>query len=729
MNIHRRQLLLVLALTVFSPGHLEAQEKNRSFARPEHPTSIWFSSGDALFEYHWMPMASPATVDAAYDIIQKRFNVDRMLWRDSNVQWIERWNKTWPYSYLGEANKDWIRFCTEFKVAEHAEQAARQRGMQFWGIWTLYDYGGKASTRAGEGQGPWETFDPWLHAHPQFCVYDRAGITYNTSVIEYGYPEVRKEYARRVDEMFNGPWKPYDGLFMYTYIEHSSVRYTDEYIYTGIACEEYKKRYGVDPRTEPFDLKKYYEIRGDYITEYFRTLRPIFKKHGKKLAVALNAKNLEWPQEWIAGRADVLQQGLIRMDWQTWVREGLVDELNIWGGVDEATTLERVKEVLAETKGKDVKVTVLRNSEFPQSMQHLYSEGVRRVTFADDQNEDGYREDCPASEVSSDDPLAILSVLRQAREGKIPLQSSQLGSLLKHSNPLVRRQAARAIGLLRAQKLIPALEEAVKTEAEVMVVAMMIDAFAEINGPKTMAAIEIAFKRHPVWPVRRATILALGKMGKARRPDILKAFGSDDAYFRAVLLESIYDTEQPDKSAFYQGVPEFSEMLRRGSADPDPGVRLRAAYSLSVYPNMDTAELLLKLLDDSVDEVQSRAARSINSMLQNAIYISAPMRGKLFEKLMTRYLEFGQDSKRTDAEWGFRPFGEAIRAGFGIEGKNALIDILNGSNIDLAKLTWQVLFLHEDYRWPPVAREKMEAQYQYYPNHPAHRECPHVAVE
>jgi len=729
MKIQYRQILLVLAIISFFPGVLEAQEQDRSFSRPDYPTSMWYSSGDALFEYQWMPMASQATVNAAFDVIQKRYNVDRLLWRDSNAQWIERWNKTWPYSYLGEANKDWIRFCTEFKVAQHAEQAARQRGMQFWGIWTLYDYGGKASTRAGEGQGPWETFDPWLHAHPQFCVYDRAGITYNTSVIEYGYPEVREEYARRVDEMFKGSWKPYDGLFVYTYIEHSSVRYTDEYIYTGIACDEYKKRYGVDPRTEPFDLKKYYEIRGDYITEYFRTLRPIFKKHGKKLAIALNAKNLEWPQEWIAGKSDVLQQGLIRMDWHTWVREGLVDELHIWGGADDATTIEKVQQVLAATKGTGINVTVLRNSEFPESMQGMYAEGVRRVTYADERNEDGYGENCPASDVDSADPLAVLSVLRQAREGEVKLRSSQLAALLKHNNPFVRRQAARAIGLLRAQELIPALEDAVKTDDEAMVVAMLIDAFAEINGPNTLAAIEVAFKRHPIWPVRRATIIAIGKMGKARRPDILKAFASDNAYLRAVLLESIYDTEQPDKCAFYQGVPEFYEMLRRGSRDPDASVRLRAAYSLSVYPNIETAELLLKLLDDPVDEVQSRAARSVNCMLQNAIYISAQMRSRLFEKLMTRYLEFGHDSKRSDSEWGFRPFGEAIRSGFGIEGKNALIDILNGSNIELAKLTWQVLFLHEDYRWPPVAREKMEANYQFYPKHPAHRECPHVTVE
>ena len=72
--------------------------------------------------------------------------------------------------------------------------------------------------------------------------------------------------------------------------------YTDEFIYSDIACDQYKKMYGVDPRKEPFDLEKYYAIRGEYITQYLRELRPLFKKYGKKLALVLNADNLDLPQ-------------------------------------------------------------------------------------------------------------------------------------------------------------------------------------------------------------------------------------------------------------------------------------------------------------------------------------------------------------------------------------------------------------------------------------------------
>ena len=50
--------------------------------------------------------------------------------------------------------------------------------------------------------------------------------------------------------------------------------------------------------------------------------------------------------------------------------------------------------------------------------------------------------------------------------------------------------------------------------------------------------------------------------------------------------------------------------------------------------------------------------------------------------------------------------------------------ILNSKNTELAKLTWQVLFLPEDDRWHPVSREEMESRYRYYPGRPDHQKCP-----
>jgi hypothetical protein len=81
-----------------------------------------------------------------------------------------------------------------------------------------------------------------------------------TGIIEYGSPEVRKEYVRRIEEMFKSDWARYEGMFMYSFIENTEAHYTDEYIYSDYAMQDFKKRYGVDVRTQKFDLDKYYAI-------------------------------------------------------------------------------------------------------------------------------------------------------------------------------------------------------------------------------------------------------------------------------------------------------------------------------------------------------------------------------------------------------------------------------------------------------------------------------------
>ncbi|MFA6567913.1 MAG: hypothetical protein WCS96_06845, partial [Victivallales bacterium] len=43
------------------------------------------------------------------------------------------------------------------------------------------------------------------------------------------------------------------------------------------------------------------------------------------------------------------------------------------------------------------------------------------------------------------------------------------------------------------------------------------------------------------------------------------------------------------------------------------------------------------------------------------------------------------------------------------------LDILNGKNVELARLTWKVFFLPSDDKWHPITREDMEKRYRFYP--------------
>jgi len=692
------------------------------WTRPQYPTSIYYSTGDAIVFYDWIPMNTKATINAALDIFAKRYNCDRLLWRDTYVEWVARYDRIRKDApWLGEFVKGGIRISRENKTTEYAAQAAKAKGMQFWGIFALYDYCGKAESGADAGNGAFWSESPLLISHPEYCLWDRAHTTWMTGIIEYGYPDVRKEYVHRMEEMFKGPWKDYEGIFMYSFIENSECHYPDEYIYSDIACNEYKKRYGVDPRTEPFDLDKYYAIRGEYITEYLRDLRPLFKKYKKKLAISLNADNMEWPQRWIGGQQDSLfvQQGRIKWDWRTWVKEGLVDELNVWGGASLDKKFTNVRELLDATKGTGVKITGLFQRDIPEAQQPFYMEGLRRVVCATPSDEDGYAEKRPVSDIDSHDTDAVLSVLTQARKKEVDVPVEQIAALLlKHPNPMVRRQAAKTIGAMKLQDGVAALENAAIKESEPSVKAMVFDALGKVNGHNSVAAIAKGFGKVNTFPVRMALYKALAAMGPDRYADVAKAYDTKDDLFRTVLLQSF---------ARKDGVSQYFPVIKRAILDDSQEqARWWAAKALTGYRSQETLELLYKAMDDKLYMVQNRAVQSIGVMLSHA---SPEMKQRIFDKLIAKYQEFGAGCKRTDCEWGWRPIGGAIRDGFEVQGKTALLDILNGNNTELAQLTWRVFFQPNDDRWHPIAKDDMEKRYRFYPGGADHGKCSLADVE
>jgi hypothetical protein len=83
----------------------------------------------------------------------------------------------------------------------------------------------------------------------------------------------------------------YDGLFLYTYFENFTTRFEHEFGFNAPIVAEYRRRYGVDIRTEPFDRRLWGELRGAYVTEFLRQLHGSLESQGKRLTVALSARN------------------------------------------------------------------------------------------------------------------------------------------------------------------------------------------------------------------------------------------------------------------------------------------------------------------------------------------------------------------------------------------------------------------------------------------------------
>lgn len=168
------------------------------------------------------------------------------------------------------------------------------------------------------------------------------------------------------------------------------------------------------------------------------------------------------------------------------------------------------------------------------------------------------------------------------------------------------------------------------------------------------------------------------------------------------------DKKQPSDP----GESFFDLLVRAAKSDPVDNIRWLATASLERYQTEDSCRVLYGILSDKSQANQTRAASSMTSMLPK---VSPELRAKAQDKLLKIFNQYGKHSKRTDAEWGWKPVGNAIAAGCGKSGRNEMIKILNGPNKGLAVLAWQVLFTKDDFNWDPRSPEQVEKDYTHYP--------------
>lgn len=137
----------------------------------------------------------------------------------------------------------------------------------------------------------------------------------------FAYPEVRDYFVKIIEELSQ---YPIGGVAL---IARTHVRSAqgDDYGFNPPIVEEYKKRYGVDIRTQDFDRAKWLAIRGDYYTQMLQRMSQVLHKKGQKL-IAMFEPPLDSGA--YQGRGDNLvgqDQGPFDWQWKKWVNEGIVD--------------------------------------------------------------------------------------------------------------------------------------------------------------------------------------------------------------------------------------------------------------------------------------------------------------------------------------------------------------------------------------------------------------------
>lgn len=196
-----------------------------------------------------------------------------------------------------------------------ALKSCRDLGLSLYGYLCIFDEGSPTSVLYGDNSPfPWQSH--FTVKHPEFLVCDRGGKNRHFGVMEYWYPEVRKYKIGLISDFLD----QYDfhGIYICTRSHSRPADHADQYGFNGPVEDEYKRRFGLDIRTQPFDIQRWRDLRGEGLTLFFRELREVLDRRGKRLALGIPRTDIVGPP-----------YGNMTLHWRTWLRERLVDEIVI----------------------------------------------------------------------------------------------------------------------------------------------------------------------------------------------------------------------------------------------------------------------------------------------------------------------------------------------------------------------------------------------------------------
>lgn len=208
-----------------------------------------------------------------------------------------------------------------------AVDEARKCGLRIYGYITLFDeyYPGLESDFA--------------LANPQFTWKHRLRNHHLPGLLSYAYPEVREHRLAELRELLD---YGFDGVYLDTARSHTAIAPViampltggDPYLEYGFndpEVAEFKRRYGVDPRLKDpadaplvtFDREAWNKLRGEYLTQFLREARVATDSAMADLIVGFYSDGPCYLSP--AGRRGRIPMGMFHHDYETWVKENLVD--------------------------------------------------------------------------------------------------------------------------------------------------------------------------------------------------------------------------------------------------------------------------------------------------------------------------------------------------------------------------------------------------------------------
>lgn len=132
----------------------------------------------------------------------------------------------------------------------------------------------------------------------------------------FGYPEVRAFWMEQVEKCLAAG---VDGID-FRIVNHNRTFDWDAFGFNAPIVEAFRERHGVDILHEPFDRAAWRRLRGAFYTDFLRTASKRLREAGKAVHAHVS-KRMSPPNGYTEMN--------IHFDWETWIREGLLDEVTL----------------------------------------------------------------------------------------------------------------------------------------------------------------------------------------------------------------------------------------------------------------------------------------------------------------------------------------------------------------------------------------------------------------
>lgn len=680
-------------------------------AHGENPRpGCYISTGDNHWLASSLPIDSPESIRASFDFL-KGLGIRRVYWRGlQEAAWLEtlqireencRYAGFWRWAKKLYAEVDPDRLAVE---------AAHARGMEIWGVSALFDWGGGADTPCS-GDYPHQGESRLRIENPEWVPVDRRGVLRQGGPIELAYPEAREALVSlhcRLMERCG-----YDGLLFMTYAENYSMRFQDEFGYSPPIVAEFRKRTGLDITRAPFSRTAsrfdWYALRGEYVTAYLRELKAALPPAGRRLGIFINPQQPHFPQPWNVPEL-MLTAGHIYLDLETWVKDGVMDRLIVYGACHGPTQKRAATNCLWLARDTDTKVGVLTSSPADKGWQLFRDEGAEIIVAVHDEGQ--YLERFGVGgglKVGLDSPeeIGLLCALWQVAKEKSKAGVAEIAPSINHRNPLVRRAALLALGKTKDAAAVPLLEQGL-VDAEGSVRAMAAQALRDVSGPSSARALLECIDRHGNHPLLEVAVVTLSRL----RPsplDALKQAAAEHAnpVVRQAAMRALAFLPRPDLVPLYKAALD----------DADRYVRFAAAGGLgAVRGDAAAVEALIAATRHPDPVVSDRAATSLGMVAARNEPAIASLRDPMINALRDLYAKLGDGCERSDADWGYRPAGNALLK-FGEPGERILHAFLEQKqDRRLADQAWKNLYIPQDNgRFSEVTEKENDEAFRHRP--------------